>query len=62
MWRRLRALEDTRMILDDRAAAELVRQATKELRDQIEELQERVSVLEGDAPTLHPPPVRISPN
>jgi len=67
MWRRLLALEDNRMILDDRAAAELVRQATRELRDQIEELRERVSVLEGDAPGGDPRPpaawaLRISPN
>ena len=64
MWRRLLALEDNRMILDDRAAAELVRQATRELRAEIEALQERVSVLEGDAGTAPAvrAVVRISPN
>ena len=65
IWARVRGLEDRRVAMDDRALEERVRAATKDLRNQIEELAERVSTLEGDtvdAPSRHPPPVRIGPN
>jgi len=65
LWARVRGLEDRRAAMDDRLLEERVRQATVDLRNQIEELAERVSTLEGDtvdAPSRHPPPVRIGPN
>jgi len=65
LWVRVRALEDTRALMDDRILEARVQQATRELRAELEELQERVSTLEGDtvdAPSRHPPPVRIGPN
>jgi len=61
MWRRLLALEDRRVSWDDRALEERVRAATRELVVEIEELRERVSTLEGDAPSRRPPPGRIGP-
>jgi hypothetical protein len=55
MWRRLLALEDRRVSWDDKALEERVRQATGALQAEVEDLRERVSVLEGDTGTATAP-------
>ena len=61
LWTRVRALEDRRVVMDDRNVEERIWAATQELRAELEALQERVSTLEGDAPSSRTPPVRIGP-